>query len=334
MSHRVLAKALLAVFLAAVLPGMAPALAAGKNILMLGWVANGESLGYYVALDQGYYKAEGVEIEVVRGFGAGNTAKEVAAGSVPFGDADTAALIVGRSKGWKSKVVAMKYETAALAYYTLKGSGIKEPKDLMGRRVGEPPGGAMRVLFPALAEANGFDMSKVIFISMTPAATIPSLLAGKVDAIGMYTSSSPVLVHTARKEGKEVQGIVWADFGIKIYGNSLQVLDKLAAEKPALVRGVVGATMKGYLWSLKKPEEATAIFLRFLPSANREIILDQFAIFRKHMVGPAAQEKGLGYMDKKTMEYSRDLITKLFKLQTRVPVEDLYTNEFLPGLKP
>ena len=99
----------------------------------------------------------------------------------------------------------MKYQKAALAYFTLVGSGIKGPKDLVGRKIGEPPGSAMRVLFPAFAEANGFDKDKVKFIHMSPATTIPSLLAGKVDAIGLYTSTAPILILRAKKLGKKVR---------------------------------------------------------------------------------------------------------------------------------
>ena len=334
MVGRIFTKASVVAFLAIFVLGGIPALALEKTTLKLGWVPNGESLGYYVAIDQGYYKARGIDLKIVRGYGAGDTAKQVATGAVPFGDGDTSALIVGRSKGWKSKIVAMKYQKAALAYFTLDGSGIKGPKDLVGRKIGEPPGSAMRVLFPAFAEANGFDKDKVNFIHMSPGATIPSLLAGKVDAIGLYTSTAPILILRAKKMGRKVHGIVWADHGLKLYGNSLQVLDKLIAEKPALVRGVIGSIMKGYQWNLKNPEKATDIFLRFLPTSNRTIILSQFKIFRNHMITPIVREKGLGYMDKKDMEHSRDLITRLFKVKTRVPVEDLYTNEFLPGIKP
>ncbi len=334
MVRRVLTKVLLVASLVSFALGGVPALGVEKTTLRLGWVPNGESLGYYVAIDKGYYKARGVDLQIVRGFGAGDTAKQVATGAVPFGDGDTSALIVGRSKDWKSKIVAMKYQRAALAYYTLKGSGIKGPTDLVGRKIGEPPGGAMRVLFPALAEANSFDMSKVNFVHMSPATTMPSLLAGKVDAIGMYTSTAPVLILKAKKQGKEVHGIVWADHGFKGYGNSIQVLDELITKNPKLVRGVIGATMKGYHDALNNPKEATDIFLRFLPTASRFIIRAQFKVYQTHMVTPIVKQKGLGYIDRGTMEHNRDLVAKLFKLKTKVPLEEIYTNDFLPGINP
>ena len=88
MVHRVLTKVSLVAFLAAVVLGGVPALALEKTTLKLGWVPNGESLGYYVAIDKGYYKAQGIEVKIVRGFGAGDTAKQVASGAVPFGDGD------------------------------------------------------------------------------------------------------------------------------------------------------------------------------------------------------------------------------------------------------
>ena len=57
MVHRVLIRVSFAAVLAAFILGGVPALALEKTVLKLGWVPNGESLGYYVAIDQGYYKA-------------------------------------------------------------------------------------------------------------------------------------------------------------------------------------------------------------------------------------------------------------------------------------
>jgi hypothetical protein len=52
------------------------------------------------------------------------------------------------------------------------------------------------------------------------------------------------------------------------------------------------------------------------------------------MLTPTAYEKGLGYIRHDKMTLTRDLLTKYMNLKTVVPVEDLYTNDFLPGIKP
>ncbi len=51
-----------------------------------------------------------------------------------------------------------------------------------------------------------------------------------------------------------------------------------------------------------------------------------------HLLTPTAQKLGIGHMTREKMETTRDLITPYEKLPVRVPVEDLYTNEFLPKI--
>lgn len=321
--------------LALLLGGASAGSSLEKGTMALGWIPIGGDTGYFVAADQGFYKDVGAEVTIVRGFGAADSAKKVAQGAVEFGNGDTSALIAGRAKeGWKTKAVAMILQKSMLAWYVLKGSGITKPKDIEGKKLGEPPGGANRQMFPALAAANGIDLNKVTFVNMEPAATVPSLLAGRVDAIGMYTGSSPALHIAARKEGKEAVGIVYADWGVNVYGNSINVQDAFIAKKPDLVRGVTQASMKGMKWALDNPQKAMDVFLKFNPTASREVVFEQWKIYMEHFITPEVRQNGLGYMDKGRMTYSRDIVTKYLALPVSVPVEDLYTNEFLSKVLP
>src|ERR1700719_3299972 len=58
---------------------------------------NGRHSYFYVALDKGYYKAEGLNVTILRGQGSIDAIKKVASGAAAIGFADTGALALARS---------------------------------------------------------------------------------------------------------------------------------------------------------------------------------------------------------------------------------------------
>src|SRR5690606_6793550 len=111
---------------------------------------------YFVAINKGYYKAENLDVKVLRGQGSTEAVKQVAAGNVTFGFADAGSTVLGRANdNLPVRIVAIVYAKAPHAIYALKGSGIEKPKDLEGRNIANPAGGAIPKLFPAYAKAAG-----------------------------------------------------------------------------------------------------------------------------------------------------------------------------------
>ena len=60
----------------------------------LDWVINGRHAPYSVALEKGYWKMAGLDVDIPRGFGSSDTVKQIAAGSSDFGFADPGFLVV------------------------------------------------------------------------------------------------------------------------------------------------------------------------------------------------------------------------------------------------
>src|SRR5699024_2664372 len=69
------------------------ATAPGETVtLSLEWLISGRHVGFYVALENGYYEDQGLDVTIKRGYGSGDTVKRVATGRAVFGIADTATL--------------------------------------------------------------------------------------------------------------------------------------------------------------------------------------------------------------------------------------------------
>jgi NitT/TauT family transport system substrate-binding protein len=215
----------------------------------------------------------------------------------------------------------------------LSGSGIEKPKDLEGRTIGGSAKGATEVLFPAVARANGMDPNKVRWTLMSPPAKIPSLLAGKVDAIVTFHNSYPSIVEGARKLGKEVVALLYADWGVDIYTGGLIAREEDLQKNQDLVRRFLKATYEGTAWAIDDPEGAVQLFMKRNPTLNAEIVRAEWKITVDHLLTPLAQKYGLGYIDREKMVRTIDIVAKGMEVKA-VPAEDVYTGAFLPKVFP
>ncbi len=124
---------------------VAPAVAETDVKFALDWKFEGPSAPYFVALDKGYYKAEGLNVTIDSGPGSVAGIARVAAGTYPIGFFDINSLMKFRDQNPDKavKAVLMVYDEPPFSIVTLKKTGIAKPKDLEGKTLGAPaPDGA------------------------------------------------------------------------------------------------------------------------------------------------------------------------------------------------
>jgi NitT/TauT family transport system substrate-binding protein len=312
-----------------------PSSAAGeeKVTLKLNWVPGGDHCFYFVAKEKGFYKEKGLEVNIERGQGSGDTVKRVELNTVDVGLADTGTLVVARSKGAKVKVIGMIYSTSPNGIKTWKGSGITKPKDLEGRKVGVPAGDAQRVLWPALTAANGIDIDKVTLINIQPSAKAQSLAAKQVDAVFDWIVGNQGYWEAGLDKDKLVL-IPWAKWGVNPYGNALMASEKTIKERPEMLRKFMDATMQGWKWSIENPEKANEILIKSAPEIPLLAAVGRFANDIQDLVDvPMNQKYRLGWIDKGRMEETVNNINKYFQVERPVTAPEMYTVEFLPDYK-
>jgi NitT/TauT family transport system substrate-binding protein len=318
-----------------ILWSVAPTAGAEEQVkFALSWAPTGRDAGFYAALDRGYYKEEGLSVEILKGTGSGDTIRRVAVGTEEFGFADTATLVVARSRGVQVKVVGMIHDKSLYAVYALKASGIKSPKDLEGKKIGSPARSAARTVFPAFANLSKVDQSKIEWVDMGNELMPAALASRRVDAILMFANEAPVVRLAAQQVNQEVVGLLYSDYGVDVYSNGLIAADKTIRERPELVRRFVRATMKGVAWAAENIDGAAEVFVKYNPTSSKDVAREYWRVAVDHLVTPTARQMGLGYMTREKMEATRDLITTYEKLPVKVATEDLYTNDFLPKILP
>src|SRR5436309_11512553 len=128
---------------------------AQKLVFALNWFAVGDHAAYWVALDKGYYKSRGLEVELQNSKGSGDSIAKVDTGRADIGLADAVVVIPRVAQGARVKIVGAVFDNTPLNMWMWKSSAIATPKDLEGKTLAAPPGDAQRQLFPAFAKLHG-----------------------------------------------------------------------------------------------------------------------------------------------------------------------------------
>ncbi len=323
----------LAIFLLYVM-GLGSASAADKVKFALDWIPYGKHAMFYASIDMGFWKDAGLDVALTRGFGSGDTVKRVASGTEDFGFASVGNMIAARARGADLRLVGMIHDKTLETVATLKGNKIAKPSDLEGKKIGSPEANASRVIFPAFANINKFDHKKVTWVNMTVPATVPSLLAGRVDAILIFYTEKPTVDKASGKVGKEPYYMLYANYGMATYGNGILVSEKTLKAKPELVKRFLAATYKGIAWSVENPQKAVDIFIKHNPAISPDLARAHFDIAVDSLLSANAMKAGIGHMTRDRMVFTNDLITTHMKLPKKTAVEDVYSNDFLPKLLP
>jgi NitT/TauT family transport system substrate-binding protein len=280
---------------------------------------------YFVAIDKGYYKAAGLDVTVIRGQGSAEAIRQVASGNAAFGFADAGSVVLARANdNLPVRVVAIVYARPPHAIYALKESGITKPKDLEGRKIANPAGGAIPKMFPAYAKAAGIDESKVSWVVASSEA-LPGLLAlGRVEAIGQFTVGEPRLKKEAAP--KELVELTYAAAGLDFYSNGIVASETTIKSNPDLVRRFVAATLRGLKDTLDNPQQAAEIMQKFHREIDVAMAAGELIKVRELAVIP---NTALGSIIEKRAQSTIDVVAGAFDLKKPVMVQDVFESGFV-----
>ena len=327
----------LGVALALNLSGLASAgqAAPEKIKFQMDWVIGGKHALFYPAVEKGYYREQGLDVELLRGTGSRETVLSVDRGLVDFGFADAGTQTLEVARGAKARVIGMVFDEQPLMFIVLKESGIKTPKDFVGKRYGTAIASMSGALFPGFMRLNQIDPAQVKMMNVEIASTIPALFAGQIDITSGYSNSGlPIAWFQGVKEGKEVVSIPAGDFGLDIYSNGIIVHPQTLEKRPEMVRRFMQATYRGLKYAAEHPQEVLDTLMARHPEIrNKDIARAQFREALRNFLTPAAQKNGLGWMDPAKWKLTRDVIFEGYKVDKTVPLEEFYTGAFLPVVK-
>jgi NitT/TauT family transport system substrate-binding protein len=327
----VLVRSLMALAAAVVLPGPAGAQTAIK--FSLDSKLEGPSAPFLVAIDKGYFKAEGLDVSIDTAADSLEAINRVASDTHQMGFGDINSLIKFRDANPATpvKAVFLVYNKPAFAIISRKSRGVEKPKDLEGKVLGAPAADIAYAQWKIFVQANGIHGSKVKVENIGFPVREPMLQNGQVDAITGLSFS----VVNLKAMGVPVDDLVvmpMADHGVALYGNTIFVNPKFAAEKPDAVNRFLRAFLKGLKETVRDPSGAVDSVIRRNDTAKKPVELERLRLaLKENVVTPEVKANGYGGVDNDRLAKSIDQIALTYEFKNGKPKPaDVFDPSFLP----
>jgi ABC-type nitrate/sulfonate/bicarbonate transport system substrate-binding protein len=229
------------------LMGSRAAFAASPLVMQASWINDAEFTGYYVAIDNGYYAAEGLDLTYLPGGPDVIPEASIVAGKadLTLTTPDTTVQAI-TDQGAKFKIIGAQYQKNPIGIVSLASNPIKTPQDLIGKTLAVPPVNVISV--EAMLKINGIDKAQV---KIVPYAYDPTpLVKGEIDASLDFTTNVP---YTIKLAGAEAVSFLLYDYGFTIYNDTVVVTEETLKAKRKELVSFLRASRMGWAENLKDP---------------------------------------------------------------------------------
>jgi ABC-type nitrate/sulfonate/bicarbonate transport system substrate-binding protein len=297
-----------------------------KATVILDWVPNTNHTGLYVALDKGYYKEQGLDVEMIQP-ADGGSADLIAAGQGQFGISYQEQVTYARTSATplpvKAIAAVIQHNTSGFA--SPKGKSILTPKDFEGKKYGGWGSPAEAAMLKGVMEKEGGDFSKLQMVDIGSADFFSSVQTS-VDFTWIYYGWDGV---AAELKNFPIHFMMLKDVepDLDYYTPVLIANEDTLNNNPQLVKKFLKATAQGYQDSIEKPEEAAGILLKYAPEIDKELAVASQKYLASQYIADAPR---WGEMKRERWEnYARWMFDNKL-IDKKLDAKEAYTNDYLP----
>ncbi|MCP3370486.1 ABC transporter substrate-binding protein [Bradyrhizobium cajani] len=290
----------------------------------------------FLAAKDGKFSAENLNVSFSTAPGSAEALARVAKGDSELALVDINELIRFRDKDNAApvKAIFVLFNRAPYAIVARRSRGVHLLPDLDGKTVGVADSDLSMRLWPALAQQNGINASRVKFHKISAAVREPILSAGQVDAVAGFSYLSAVNLRDRGVPAGDLVVLRYADYGCEAYGFAVVVNPAFAAAKPDAVKGFVRALIAGINATVREPARATDEAASRIDDADRDLELERLrTVLVDNILTDEVRRNGLGGVDPARLERSLDQIAQDFKFRKRPAAGDIFDDRFLPPVE-
>jgi NitT/TauT family transport system substrate-binding protein len=291
--------------------------------LPLGYIPNIQFAPFYVAIQKGYFKDAGFEIEFDYSFETDGV-KLVGVGDLPFAVVSGEQVLLARAQDVPVTYVAAWYQQYPISVVSKSDANISKVSDLKGKKIGLPGlFGANYIGLQALLFSAGLTESDVT-LQEIGFNQVELVAAGKQNIIVGYVANEPIQL---KAQGIDVTELRVSD-AVQLAANGILASEKVIKEDPKMVKSFVGAFLKGLQDTIDNPDEAYTLSASYIPNfatqdqkVQKEILTTSIELWKTDR---------LGYSDPKAWENMQNVLLGMKLIPAKLDLSKAFTNEFVP----
>jgi NitT/TauT family transport system substrate-binding protein len=290
--------------------------------LPMGYIPDIQFAPFYAAVEQGFYRDVGLDIQFDYSFETDGVAL-VASGELPFALASGDQVLLARAQGLPVVYVAVWFQGYPVAVIAKTSQNIQKPQDLAGKKIGLPGlFGASYVGLRALLAYAGLQESQVTLDSIGY-NQVQALATDQEQAVVGYTNNEPIQL---RAQGYDVSVLPVSDY-VQLASNGLITNEQTIANNPELVQNMVNATLRGIRYASTYPEDAYNISLKYVENLDKADANVQRQILDVSI--QLWQADTLGESNPTAWENMQNVLLDMGLLTQPLDLSKAYTNEFI-----
>lgn len=314
-----------------------PASAQTDVAFTLDWRFEGPAAGFFLAQDNGYFEAEGLNVKIDTGAGSVEAIPRVATGTyqIGFGDINSLIKFLDQDPTQKVKAAMMIYDVPTFSVVGRKSLGVTEdPKSLEGKKLGAPPPDGAFAQWPAFVDVAKIDTSNIKIESIGFPVREPMLAQGEVDAVFGFAFSVILNLKAQGVPDEDIVPILMAENGLDLYGNAILVNTKFAESNPEAVKGFLRALAKGFADAVADPDAGAAAVLKRNEILDLAVETERLKMANAMNINTAAvQTNGFGNIEMDRLARAFEQLWLSMDLKGNVKPEDVVDMQYLPPVE-
>jgi len=298
--------------------------------LQLQWVTQAQFAGYYVALEKGWYKDEGINLTIIPGAPDVVAIDLVVSGHRDFATALLADLTLAVQSKKPIISLAQIQQKNGLLLVSKKDSGIATPVDFAGKRVGVWMGG-WEAQFWALMAQSGLNRND--FTLVAQGFSMDPFVKGELDVSSAMVYNEYQTLLEQGIPSADVNVFDYAEYGLGFPGDTLFTTQQMVEKNPDLCARFVKASLKGWQYAINHPEEAVEIVLKY-DGTGYQKRPHQLAMMKEIAGLVRIGDQPIGKTDEAAVQRTIDTLYKYGVLSATLNAKEVFTNQFWVAVTP
>ncbi|MGG3471436.1 ABC transporter substrate-binding protein [Neobacillus pocheonensis] len=295
-----------------------------KVSIVLDWTPNTNHTGLYVAKEKGFFKKEGLDVDIIMP-GESGADQLVASGKAQFGVGYQEAITQARVQGVPLVSIAAVIQHNTSGFASPAAKQIQSPKDFEGKTYGGWGSPVEKSVITSLMNKENANANKVKIVNMGDTDFFTAVKRD-IDFAWIYYGWTGI---QAELRNEKINMVYLTDYSDKLdyYTPVLETNEKMIEQNPETVKAFVKATAQGYQFAIKNPDQAADILMKAAPDLDPKLVKKS-----QEWLSPKYQDdaKAWGIQKQEVWENYTQWMYENKLLDKKIDAKKAFTNEFLP----